>query len=122
MSAKKSRFDGLDVAAMTSHLKRTMLGFKLANVYDGSALGVNSSASGGGNDKAARGVYMFKLADPSSGPATVPAAASKVDVKSDGGENKEGDNVTSATSSNAAADSKRVMLLIESGVRFHPTT
>ena len=122
MSAKKSRFDGLDVAAMTSHLKRTMLGFKLANVYDGSALGVNSSASGGGNDKAARGVYMFKLADPSSGPATVPAAASKDDLKSDGGENKEGDNVTSAKSSNAAADSKRVMLLIESGVRFHPTT
>ena len=120
MSAKKSRFDGLDVAAMTSHLKRTMLGFKLANVYDGSALGVNSSASGGGNDKAARGVYMFKLADPSSGPAVVPVAD---DVKrSDGGENKEGDNVTSATSSNAAADSKRVMLLIESGVRFHPTT
>ena len=63
---QKSRFDGLDVAAMTSHLKRTILGFKLANVYDGSALGVNSSASGGGNDKAARGVYMFKLADPSS--------------------------------------------------------
>jgi len=100
-----------------------MLGFKLANVYDGSALGVNSSASGGGNDKAARGVYMFKLADPSSGPAAVPVDASKDDdVKSDGGENKEGDNVTSATSSNAAADSKRVMLLIESGVRFHPTT
>jgi len=100
-----------------------MLGFKLANVYDGSALGVNSSASGGGNDKAARGVYMFKLADPSSGPAAVPVDASKDDdVKSDGGENKEGDNVTSAKSSNAAADSKRVMLLIESGVRFHPTT
>mmetsp|Transcript_19844 Transcript_19844/g.39735 ORF Transcript_19844/g.39735 Transcript_19844/m.39735 type:complete len:1258 (-) Transcript_19844:36-3809(-) len=108
---------------MTSHLKRTMLGFKLANVYDGSALGVNSSASGGGNDKAARGVYMFKLADPSSGPAAVPVDASKDDdVKSDGGENKEGDNVTSAKSSNAAADSKRVMLLVESGVRFHPTT
>eukprot|EP00985_Skeletonema_marinoi_P008005 scaffold3565_cov73-Skeletonema_marinoi.AAC.1 len=101
-----------------------MLGFKLANVYDGSALGVNSSASGGGNDKAARGVYMFKLADPSSGPAAVPVDASKDDdvKRSDGGENKEGDNVTSAKSSNAAADSKRVMLLIESGVRFHPTT
>lgn len=119
MSAKKSRFDGLDVAAMTSHLKRTMLGFKLANVYDGSALGVNSSASGGGNDKAARGVYMFKLADPSSGPAVVPAAVAE-DTKSDG--EVEGDNVTSAESTNAAVDSKRVMLLIESGVRFHPTT
>ena len=127
MSAKKSRFDGLDVAAMTSHLKRTMLGFKLANVYDGSALGVNSSASGGGgNDKAARGVYMFKLADPSSGPAVVPATAVAEDTKSssDGGDKiaAEGDNVTSAESTNAAVDSKRVMLLIESGVRFHPTT
>ena len=127
MSAKKSRFDGLDVAAMTSHLKRTMLGFKLANVYDGSALGVNSSASGGGgNDKAARGVYMFKLADPSSGPAVAVSAAGAEDTKSssDGGGKiaAEGDNVTSAESTNAAVDSKRVMLLIESGVRFHPTT
>ena len=135
MSAKKSRFDGLDVAAMTSHLKRTMLGFKLANVYDGSALGVNSSASGGGStDKAARGVYMFKLADPSSGPAVAPAAASSADGddKNNGNETKEqaaensqkeeaSGNVTSATATNAV-DSKRVMLLIESGVRFHPTT
>ena len=126
MSAKKSRFDGLDVAAMTSHLKRTMLGFKLANVYDGSALGVNSSASGGGgNDKAARGVYMFKLADPSSGPAVaVPATDVAEDTKSSDGDKiiAEGDNVTSAESTNAAVDCKRVMLLIESGVRFHPTT
>ena len=135
MSAKKSRFDGLDVAAMTSHLKRTMLGFKLANVYDGSALGVNSSASGGGStDKAARGVYMFKLADPSSGPAVAAAAASSADGddKNNGNETKEqaaensqkeedSGNVTSATATNAV-DSKRVMLLIESGVRFHPTT
>jgi hypothetical protein len=134
MSAKKSRFDGLDVAAMTSHLKRTMLGFKLANVYDGSALGVNSSASGGGStDKAARGVYMFKLADPASGPAVVAAASSADgDDKNNGDETKEqaaensqreeaSGNVTSATATNAV-DSKRVMLLIESGVRFHPTT
>ena len=137
MSAKKSRFDGLDVAAMTSHLKRTMLGFKLANVYDGSALGVNSSASGGGStDKAARGVYMFKLADPSSGPAVANASAAASsadgDGKNNGNETKEqaavnnqkeedSGNVTSATATNAV-DSKRVMLLIESGVRFHPTT
>ena len=132
MSAKKSRFDGLDVAAMTSHLKRTMLGFKLANVYDGSALGVNSSASGGGStDKAARGVYMFKLADPSSGPAAS-ASSADGDDKNNGSETKEqaaknnqkeedNGNVTSATATNAV-DSKRVMLLIDSGVRFHPTT
>jgi hypothetical protein len=68
---------------------------------------------------------MFKLADPSSGPA-VPAAVeaeNNDETKSGGGDNShEGDNVTTATSSNAAVDSKRVMLLIESGVRFHPTT
>lgn len=123
MSAKKSRFDGLDVAAMTSHLKRTMLGFKLANVYDGSALGVNSSASGGGgNDKAARGVYMFKLADPSSSGPAVPVVVEKEEIKTDGGGEDNGNNVTSAQASNATVDSKRVMLLIESGVRFHPTT
>ncbi|EED86484.1 signal peptidase [Thalassiosira pseudonana CCMP1335] len=51
---------------MTTHLKRSMLGFKLANVYDGSALGI------------------------------MPAAD--------------------------AEQAKRAMLLIESGVRFHPTT
>ncbi len=119
MSAKKSRFDGLDVASMTAHLKRTMLGFKLANVYDGSALGVNSTSSGGGNDKAARGVYMFKLADPSSGPAVPVAVEKEGDGKMDA---NDGDNVVAAQASNAAVDSKRVMLLIESGVRFHPTT
>lgn len=70
---------------MTSHLK-SMLGFKLANVYDGSAL------LGGGEKNG--GVYLFKLADPSSGAVE---------------EGKEEEK------------SKRVMLLMESGVRFHPT-
>jgi predicted ribosome quality control (RQC) complex YloA/Tae2 family protein len=87
--SKKSRFDGLDVAAMTSHIKRSMLGFKLANVYDGSALLL------GGMEK--NGVYLFKLADP-SGAATVAGEGEKEEETS-----------------------KRVMLLMESGVRFHPT-
>jgi len=87
--SKKSRFDGLDVAAMTSHIKRCMLGFKLANVYDGSALLGGVEKNGG--------VYLFKLADPS------PAVAVP-----NGGEEKD-------------EQSKRVMLLMESGVRFHPT-
>ena len=96
MSARKTRFDGLDVASMCSHLKRAMLGFKLANVYDGSSLG----ASGGSDSK---GVYMFKLADPSGGSA----ATSKSNTSTEAG---------------GEAESKRAMLLIESGVRFHPTT
>jgi hypothetical protein len=66
-----------------------MLGFKLANVYDGSALLL------GGMEK--NGVYLFKLADP-SGAATVAGEGEKEEEKS-----------------------KRVMLLMESGVRFHPT-
>ena len=86
--SKKSRFDGLDVAAMTSHIKRTMLGFKLANVYDGSALLGEKSG----------GVYLFKLADVSGASTT-------------GGGDGEGEE----------EKSKRVMLLMESGVRFHPT-
>jgi hypothetical protein len=118
MSAKKSRFDGLDVAAMTSHLKRTILGYKLANVYDGSALGATSS------DKAARGVYMFKLADPSSSaPSSAGNQSSNIENETqESNADGAGDHLTSATATNAAADTKRVMLLIESGVRFHPTT
>lgn len=106
MSARKTRFDGLDVASMCSHLKRTMLGFKLANVYDGSSLGVSGASD-------SKGVYMFKLADPSGGSA----ATSKTNTTSteDGGEEEKKESVDQA-------DSKRAMLLIESGVRFHPTT
>ena len=80
MSAKKSRFDGLDVAAMTSHIKRTMLGFKLANVYDGNALGVSGTASSsGGSGDAAKGVYMLKLADTSGGGGGSTTAASNAE-------------------------------------------
>lgn len=97
--SKKSRFDGLDVAATTSHIKRSLLGFKLANVYDGSAL------LGGSEGK---GVYLFKLVDVSgAGAATTSTTPSS--TAGGGGEVKEEDK------------SKRVMLLMESGVRFHPT-
>eukprot|EP00956_Cyclotella_meneghiniana_P042962 scaffold249361_cov77-Cyclotella_meneghiniana.AAC.3 len=96
--SKKSRFDGLDVAATTSHIKRSLLGFKLANVYDGSAL------LGGSEGK---GVYLFKLVDVSGAGA---ASTNPSSAPADGdGEGKEEDK------------SKRVMLLMESGVRFHPT-
>ena len=123
MSAKKSRFDGLDVAAMTSHIKRTMLGFKLANIYDGNALGVSGTASGGGSD-AARGVYMFKLADPSGGGgATTPATAASSGEQGRGDDNAAAETTDGVTEQpTAAQDQKRAMLLIESGVRFHPTT
>ena len=126
MSAKKSRFDGLDVAAMTSHIKRTMLGFKLANVYDGNALGVSGTASSsGGSGDAAKGVYMFKLADPSGGGggggggSTTAASNAENEGKAD----EENNTAEQAgTESIQQLDQKRAMLLIESGVRFHPTT
>lgn len=142
MSAKKSRFDGLDVAAMTSHVKRTMLGFKLANVYDGNALGVSGTGSsgGGGGGDGAKGVYMFKLADPSGGSSSLPLASSTSsaaavngnfappqDAASPTGEDGSGTatnnpNAEELVTANNATDQKRAMLLIESGVRFHPTT
>ena len=122
MSAKKSRFDGLDVAAMTSHIKRTMLGFKLANVYDGNALGVSGTASSsGGSGDAAKGVYMFKLADPSGGGGGSTTAASN--AENEGKADEENNTAEQAgTESIQQLDQKRAMLLIESGVRFHPTT
>ena len=123
MSAKKSRFDGLDVAAMTTHLKKTMLGFKLANVYDGNSLGVSGTASSsGGSGDSAKGVYMFKLADPSGGGGGSTAVArdsteeKKNDAEADGSSKEE------TTEATQQQDEKRAMLLIESGVRFHPTT
>ena len=130
MSAKKSRFDGLDVAAMSAHLKRTMLGYKLANVYDGNALGVTGTASSsGGSGDNAKGVYMFKLADPSGGGGGGSAAAvnnnaenknkgSEEPTDTDGDKNAEQET----TETTQHQDQKRAMLLIESGVRFHPTT
>ena len=129
MSAKKSRFDGLDVAAMTSHIKRTMLGFKLANVYDGNALGVSGTASSsGGSGDAAKGVYMFKLADPSGGGGGATATAKNEksaasNAENEGKADEENNNAEQAGTENIEQlDQKRAMLLIESGVRFHPTT
>ena len=132
MSAKKSRFDGLDVAAMTSHIKRTMLGFKLANVYDGNALGVSGTASSsGGSGDSAKGVYMFKLADPSGGGATATAkndtsaaSSNNTIAENEGKADEENNNAEeqAGTESIQQLDQKRAMLLIESGVRFHPTT
>jgi len=118
MSAKKSRFDGLDVAAMTTHLKKTMLGFKLANVYDGNSLGVSGTASSsGGSGDSAKGVYMFKLADPSGG--STAAKNENVEDKKNDADLGSKEETTEATQQQ---DEKRAMLLIESGVRFHPTT
>ncbi len=133
MSAKKSRFDGLDVAAMTSHVRRTMLGFKLVNVYDGNALGVvgtSGAAGGGGTGDGARGVYMFKLADPSGGGGG-PASSSSSSSSSPSSSAVDPAAPATAAPADDAADElaaprdqnqKRAMLLIESGVRFHPTT
>ena len=123
MSAKKSRFDGLDVAAMTTHLKKTMLGFKLANVYDGNSLGVSGTASSsGGSGDGAKGVYMFKLADPSGGGGGSTAAKNDSEEKKNDAEAGNGSKEEETTEATQQQDEKRAMLLIESGVRFHPTT
>ena len=127
MSAKKSRFDGLDVAAMTSHLKRTMLGFKLANVYDGSALGVSGAdgggKGGGGGGGKGGGVYVLKLADPSGGQITTTASAATTASNASSSSAKPKGNADIATGvTDDPTLHKRAMLLIESGVRFHPTT
>ena len=73
--SKKSRFDGLDVAAMSLLLQRTVIGFKVANIYDGYS----------GN----KGTYLFKLSN------------------------------TFKSSEDEAGRS--VVLLVESGARFHLT-
>ncbi len=134
MSAKKSRFDGLDVAAMTAHLRRTMLGFKVANVYDGSALGIGGATGGGGDgpNSGSKGVYVFKLADPSGGVAPTYSISTNNNTVPDGkksttsgGNDPMTDGPTPETQQREVVappeNSKRAMLLLESGVRFHPT-
>ena len=39
MPKQKTRYDGLDVAAATSYIRRHLLGHRVVNIYDGSALG-----------------------------------------------------------------------------------
>jgi predicted ribosome quality control (RQC) complex YloA/Tae2 family protein len=58
---QKNRFDGLDVAAMTAQMQ-SLLGHKLANVYDGMALATSISS-----DSSGKSTFLFKLANPSSG-------------------------------------------------------
>ncbi len=115
---------------MTSHIKRTMLGFKLANVYDGNTLGVvgTSSSGGGGTGDGAKGVYMFKLADPSGGGGSASSSSSSSSSSSPAADVaiSSNDAIEEGRGSMAAPpqdqNQKRAMLLIESGVRFHPTT
>ncbi len=99
MVKQKTRFDGLDVAAMVAQI-RQILGHKLANVYDGVAL--STSISG---DSSGKSTFLFKLANPSGG-----------------GSGKDGGGGVDDNASNTTNNSNRCMLLIESGVRFHTTT
>jgi len=57
---QKNRFDGLDVAAMTAQMQ-SLLGHKLANVYDGMALATSISS-----DSSGKSTFLFKLANTSS--------------------------------------------------------
>ena len=98
----KTRFDGLDVHAMVVEIKGSLLGHKLANVYDAQQLGSSVSS-----DSSAKSTFLFKLANPS------PNAP-----KSSVGD--ESSNHPSQVESQKAGN--RSMLLVESGVRFHNTT
>jgi len=95
----KTRFDGLDVAAMVVEIKGSLLGHKLANVYDSQQL-VSSDSSG-------KSTFLFKLANPSP-----------ISFKSSSG----GDDPSHTSQTESQQTSNRSMLLIESGVRFHNTT
>ncbi len=120
----KTRFDGLDVAAMTAHVKRTLLGHKLANVYDG----ITMSASLG--DSSGKGTFLFKLANPSgsnSSSSTNAGSGGNTGNTSNNAHDAAAESAGTNTSSNAGtndttAATNRSMLLIESGVRFHTTT
>ena len=92
MSKQKTRFDGLDVLAMTSQLQRQLLGFKLVNIYDGSS----------GNN-----VLLFKLA--STGTTT------NTNTNTNASSTVEATAIAAADSSS----NNKKMLLMESGIRFH---
>ena len=113
MPKQKVRYDGLDVAAATAHVRRSLLGFKVANVYDGTALSASSETSG------ARSTYVFKLANPNASSADA-ATTSKQGGGNDGGEDKS--HNAHAQQQQHQPTGNRAMLLLESGVRFHTTT
>lgn len=127
---QKIRFDGLDVAAMTAQMRSTLLGHKLANVYDGAAVCTSTVGADGSSGKS---TFLFKLANPST---SAPAAASNVLTKSDDESQKLEDSqstvksesnppttdVPGTVSTSSTGSHHRIsMLLMESGVRFHTT-
>ena len=112
MPKQKARYDGLDVAAATAHVRRSLLGHKVANVYDGAALSASSETSG------ARSTYVFKLANPNASSSSSSSAAAAENASKGGGG---GDDAGNADRSDQPS-SNRAMLLVESGVRFHATT
>lgn len=95
---QKSRFDGLDVAAMVVEVKNSLIGHKLANVYDSIQKGSTTSS-----DSSAKSTLLFKLANPN------PVQSNANQIAFDSSEDTQ-------------STSHRSMLLIESGVRFHNTT
>lgn len=60
VNPKKVRFDGLDCAAITSQIRSTLLGSKVANIYDGQS---SSSTSSNSNNTS---TYLLKLVQPSA--------------------------------------------------------
>ena len=86
----KSRFDGLDVFAMVCHLRRTLLGSKVVNIYDGD----EGSSSGGDNHN--NTTYAFKL-----------------DAPNHGSSNNNNHN------NNNSSGNRKTFLVLQSGIRFH---
>ena len=89
VNPKKVRFDGLDCTAVTTEIKSTLIGSKLANIYDGQPS--STSASNSNNTS----TYIFKLVQSSSALGLT------------------------STSSEQASVNNKFFLLIESGIRFH---
>ncbi len=101
----KTRFDGIDVARMSSELSNALLSrgasYKVVNIYDDI----------GGSSRGSDSCYLFKLA--STAAAATPTLAATV---------SESNGVDGAAAgATGMGEMSKVNIVIESGVRFHIT-
>mmetsp|Transcript_4509 Transcript_4509/g.8679 ORF Transcript_4509/g.8679 Transcript_4509/m.8679 type:complete len:1337 (+) Transcript_4509:102-4112(+) len=130
---QKIRFDGLDVAAMTAQIRSSLLGHKLANVYDGAAVCTSTAGADGNTSKS---TFLFKLANPSSvstnastkdgdeSHSTRKTSSENIDAKTDfkTPTTATTDVSTGSVRTGSTPSTNRInMLLMESGIRFHTT-
>ena len=115
MVKSKVRFDGLDVAAMVSYLKCVALGRRVINIYNGP----NGET------------YLFKL-DKNNTNAVVATTTTTGATDSQDGTQDDGQSRAASSSEQDSnndnivqqqqqADVRNLMLLVESGLRFHTT-